>query len=91
MDDDQEGVSAFGIAGRNVPPALDVEKSISHQMPQFLEVPIIGARLFAIAARRNLRLHALSTCSRMALLSYLLSAIRCWRVPEENLGLKGEI
>lgn len=60
MHGGEEGVRAFGVSGSDCPPAFDVEKSIFHQVPQFVEVPVIGARLFAVTARRNLRLHALS-------------------------------
>lgn len=56
----EEGARAFGVSGGDCPPALDVQKSVFHQMPQFVAVLVIGARLFAVAARRNLRLHTLS-------------------------------
>lgn len=55
----EEGVCAFGISGGDSSPLFDVEEGIFDQVAQFVEVLVVVARLFTIAARRNLRLHAL--------------------------------
>ena len=53
-------ISTFGVASGNSTPFFEITKSIFHQVPQFVEVFVIFALQFAIAARWNLRLHTLS-------------------------------
>ena len=43
-------------------PALEVEKSVFHQAPQFVEVLVILSLLLPIFAGRDLGLHALLVC-----------------------------
>ncbi len=53
-------VCAFGVSGGNSAPFFEMAEGVFHQMPQFVEILVPGTRLFAVLARRNLRLHALS-------------------------------
>ena len=59
MHGGEEGVCAFGVSGSNSAPFFQIPKGIFHQLPQFVEVPVIHALLLAVLARRNLRLHIL--------------------------------
>ena len=56
----EEGRGVFGVSSGDAAPSFEVEKGVFHQMPQFVEMPVVVALLFAVAARRNLRLHALA-------------------------------
>ena len=60
MQGGEEGSGALGIAGGDTAPSLEVKDGIFHQMAQFVEMLVIDAWRFAVAARRNLRLHLLS-------------------------------
>lgn len=60
MHGGEEGVGAFGVTSGNSAPFFEIAKGVFHQVPQFVEVLIPDARLFAVFARRNLCLHALS-------------------------------
>ena len=55
----QERCCAFSVSGSNSAPFFQIPKGIFHQLPQFVEVPVIRALLFAVLARRNLRQHVL--------------------------------
>jgi len=55
----EEGCGALGVASRDTAPSLEMKDGIFHQMAQFVEMLVIGAWRFAVAAGRNLRLHAL--------------------------------
>ncbi len=51
MNRGEEGIGIPGITSGDAPPALEMQKSILHQMPQTVEIRM------AIALRRNHRLH----------------------------------
>lgn len=55
----QERCCAFGVSGSNSAPFLEMADGIFHQVSQFVEVFVIRTLLFAVFARRNLRLHLL--------------------------------
>ncbi len=59
MDSGEEGSGVFGIASCDTAPAFEVQDGIFHQVAQFVEIRVVGARRFAVAARRNLCLHPL--------------------------------
>ncbi len=59
MHGSQERRCAFGVAGCDSAPFFEVTNGIFDQMPQFVEVCVVRTRLFAVFARRNLRLHIL--------------------------------
>lgn len=56
----EERVCAFGISRGDTSPLFEVEEGIFNQVAQFVEMLVVVARLFAVLARRNLRLHALA-------------------------------
>lgn len=56
----EERVCAFGISCGDTSPLFEVEEGIFNQVAQFVEMLVVVARLFAVLARRNLRLHALA-------------------------------
>jgi hypothetical protein len=62
MDGGKEGICAFGVACGDTAPFLKVANGVFHQVPQFIEVLVVRALLFAVFARRNLRLHFLLFC-----------------------------
>ncbi len=57
MNRGEEGVDIPGITGGDAPPAFEMQKSILHQMPQTVEIPVMLPQLPTIALRRNHRLH----------------------------------
>ena len=59
MDGGEEGIGALGVSGSDCSPLFEVQDGIFYQMPQFVEVLVIGPLLFSVAAWRNLRLHPL--------------------------------
>jgi len=59
MDCGQERCCAFGVTGGDAAPFFEMANGILDQMPQFVEVFVIRALLFAMLAWRNLHLHVL--------------------------------
>ena len=60
MHGGEEGVGSLCISSGNPTPSFDVQEGVFDQMPQFVGVLVIVARQLAVAARRNLCLHALA-------------------------------
>jgi hypothetical protein len=49
----------FCVARGNTAPALEMQKGVFHQVPQFVEFFVIVSLLLSVLSRRYLRLHAL--------------------------------
>ena len=59
MQGGEEGSGALGIASGDTAPSLEVKDGIFYQMAQLIEMFVIVARRFSVAARWNLSLHLL--------------------------------
>ena len=57
MADSQERSGLFGVTGCHPPPLFEIQEGVFHQMPQFIQVPVIIPGVLAVASGRNHRVH----------------------------------